>query len=82
MAKPEIKIRMTSPRSGEVMVDGVKLDNVVAVGFEVDVRPGSETPACVEIVQRLYPSSLEISGGEMGVTTLGNSGVRQYTQAR
>lgn len=73
-----VQINMTGPSTGEVLVDGVKLDAVVAVRFDVDVRPGSETPSCVEITQRLFPSDVAITG-EIDATTLDHAS-RHFTK--
>lgn len=68
----KVDITMTGPHTGRVYVDGVEVQHVVALSFSVDVRPGSEMPAYVEITQRIWASDLSLTG-DIDITTLSNS---------
>ena len=75
-----VRIEMTGPSSGEIWVDGVQLEKVVAIRFNVDLRPESESPTQVEVVQKFYPTELDIVGNEVDVTTMGNYGARRHAK--
>jgi hypothetical protein len=71
-----VKIELTGPSTGKVWVDGVEQENLVAVSFDV----GISSPALVELVQRIHPTTLEIDG-PMDVTVLDNQGARTFVEA-
>lgn len=73
-----VKVQMTGPQTGKVWVDGVEIDHVVALKFEVDASK-EDGLACLEIVQRVR-GEIEING-QIDVTVLDNFGSRLYAKA-
>lgn len=74
-----IKIEMTGPYTGKVWVDGVELEKVTSVGFDVSVL-GRARPAHVTIEQTLWADEFSFCG-QADVTVLDNKGARMYRPA-